>query len=47
MKSELVRALVLITLVGLVTACNTVKGAGRDVQSIGRAGERALDGARR
>ena len=27
-------------------ACNTVKGAGEDVQSVGQAGEDALDDAR-
>ena len=26
-----------------VSACNTVKGVGRDVQSVGEAGEDALD----
>lgn len=24
------------------TACNTVKGAGQDIESVGRAGDRAL-----
>ena len=47
MKSAMPRTLALIALVALAAACNTVQGAGRDVQSIGRAGERALDGARR
>jgi len=27
-----------------LTACNTVKGAGRDIQEAGEAGERAIDG---
>ena len=26
----------------LATACNTVKGVGRDIESVGKAGERAL-----
>lgn len=26
-----------------VTACNTVKGVGRDVESVGQAGEDAID----
>lgn len=26
-----------------VTACNTVKGVGRDVESVGKAGEDAID----
>lgn len=25
------------------TACNTVEGIGEDIQSVGRAGERAID----
>ena len=25
------------------TACNTVKGLGRDIESVGRAGEEAID----
>ncbi len=25
------------------TACNTVKGAGRDIESVGQAGEDAID----
>jgi predicted small secreted protein len=27
----------------LLAACNTVKGVGRDVESVGRAGERVID----
>jgi predicted small secreted protein len=27
-----------------VSACATVKGAGRDIQSVGQAGEDAIDG---
>ena len=27
----------------LLSACNTVKGAGQDVESVGKAGERAID----
>lgn len=26
-----------------LTACNTVKGVGEDIKSVGRAGERAID----
>ena len=26
-----------------LTACNTVKGVGRDIESVGRAGERAIN----
>lgn len=34
-------ALAAITL--SATACNTVKGVGEDIKSVGRAGERAID----
>ena len=27
----------------LVSACNTVKGAGQDIESVGKAGEDAID----
>lgn len=27
----------------LLSACNTVKGAGQDVESVGKAAERAID----
>ncbi|WP_443029374.1 entericidin A/B family lipoprotein [Sphingopyxis sp. QXT-31] len=27
----------------LVAGCNTVKGAGRDIESVGKAGEDAID----
>jgi len=34
---------VLAVAVLALAACNTVKGAGQDVQSVGEAGEEALD----
>jgi predicted small secreted protein len=34
-------ALIALSLVGLA-ACNTVKGVGRDIQSVGEAGDRAI-----
>lgn len=34
-------AVIALTLVGL-TACNTVKGVGRDIESVGEAGDRAI-----
>ena len=37
---------VLAVAVVTLAACNTVKGAGRDVQSVGQAGEEALDAAK-
>lgn len=36
-------ALALAALTLTITACNTVKGVGEDIKSVGRAGERALD----
>lgn len=27
----------------LLSACNTVKGVGRDIESVGRAGEKAIN----
>ncbi|WP_375290709.1 entericidin A/B family lipoprotein [Qipengyuania sp.] len=33
----------LATLTLTATACNTVKGAGEDIQSVGQAGEDAID----
>ncbi len=32
-----------LTMSVVVTGCNTVKGFGEDVQSVGRAGEEAID----
>ena len=40
-KTIITAALAAITLGA--TACNTVEGLGEDVQSVGRAGERAID----
>ena len=36
-------ALALIALAVTLGACNTVKGLGQDVESVGRAGEEAID----
>ncbi|WP_375197507.1 entericidin A/B family lipoprotein [Sphingobium sp.] len=30
-------------LISSLAACNTVKGAGRDIESVGRAGERVIN----
>ncbi len=46
MKVETLKKLAVVALVTLVAACNTVPGAGKDVQSIGKAGERTLDKAK-
>lgn len=34
---------ILISSMLILSACNTVKGAGRDIESVGRAGEKAID----
>lgn len=36
-------AIALGTLAFTATACNTVQGAGQDIESVGKAGEDALD----
>jgi predicted small secreted protein len=44
-NTNLRKAIVLTTLAALAvttTACNTVKGVGEDVTSVGKAGERAI-----
>lgn len=41
MKKSL--AIALLALAVTLGACNTVKGLGEDVQSVGRAGEEAID----
>lgn len=38
---RLALAVLALSLVGL-SACNTVKGVGRDIESVGEAGDRAL-----
>lgn len=40
-KSLIAAALAIVTL--SAPACNTVKGVGDDIKSVGRAGERAID----
>lgn len=44
----MVRKLIFAALLGglalSTAACNTVKGAGRDIQSVGQAGEDAING---
>jgi predicted small secreted protein len=41
MRRLLTAALLASTVV--LAACNTVKGVGRDIESVGKAGERAID----
>lgn len=43
MVRKLVLALGITTMALTATACNTVKGFGRDVESVGKAGEDAID----
>ena len=41
----MIRKIVLIVALGTVVAlagCNTVKGLGRDIESVGKAGEKAI-----
>lgn len=42
MVRKILLALGLAALTLSATACNTVKGAGRDIQSVGEAGDRAI-----
>ena len=42
MVHKILLALGLAALTLSATACNTVKGAGRDIQSVGEAGDRAI-----
>lgn len=44
MVRKLILALVASGVVLGATACNTVKGAGRDVESVGREGEEIING---
>lgn len=43
MKKKLLTASLLCTLLTAVSACNTVKGLGEDIQSVGEAGEEAIN----
>ena len=43
MIRKFVLALGITTMALTATACNTVKGFGRDVESVGEAGEKAID----
>lgn len=43
MKNRIIAALVLGALTLPTAACNTVKGLGRDIESVGEAGDRAID----
>ena len=43
MVRKLVTAAILTSMALSATACNTVKGLGRDIESVGQAGEEAID----
>ncbi len=43
MFKKLIFALVAGSIALTASACNTVKGAGRDVESVGKAGERVIN----
>lgn len=43
MIRNLISAAALAALAMGASACNTVKGVGEDIKSVGRAGERAID----
>lgn len=43
MKTRMIAALVLASLAVTTGACNTVKGLGRDIQSVGEAGDKAIN----
>lgn len=42
--NKFVAALVLACVAFGATACNTVKGLGRDIESVGRTGEEVING---
>ena len=42
LRRKMLCVAVLGSLVASLAACNTVKGVGRDIESVGKAGERAL-----
>jgi predicted small secreted protein len=41
-RNRLLVAAIVGSLVATLGACNTVKGIGRDIESVGQAGDRAL-----
>jgi predicted small secreted protein len=46
MKGKIMRKLLFLGLIGsafILSACNTVKGLGRDIESVGKAGQDAID----
>lgn len=43
MNRKLLEAVILGAMLAAAGGCNTVEGIGEDIQSVGRAGERAID----
>lgn len=43
MKKRIITAIVLASLTVTTAACNTVKGLGRDIESVGDAGDKAIN----
>ena len=43
MLKNILLALTAASIALTATACNTVKGAGRDIESVGKAGDRAIN----
>ena len=43
MTKRITTVLLLAAMMASTAACNTVKGLGEDIQSVGRAGEEAID----
>ena len=43
MKKNLSKAALLAAMMLTISACNTVKGLGEDIKSVGEAGEEAID----
>lgn len=43
MNKRMITALVLASLAVTTAACNTVKGLGRDIESVGEAGDKAIN----
>lgn len=43
MQRKVLLALGIVAISLTTAACNTVKGLGRDIQSVGEAGEKAID----
>lgn len=43
MNKRILTAIILASLTVATTACNTVKGLGRDIESVGTAGDKAIN----